>query len=97
MSKSRRKFTSKFKAKVALEAISERLTMSELAAKYELHANQISTWKKELQANASDLFEKGRGPKKVVDEEKESRLFQQIGQLQYELSWLKKKYDDLQQ
>lgn len=96
MSKSRRKFTANFKAKVAMEALAERLTLSELAAKHGLHPNQISTWKKELQASASDLFEKQRGPKKVVDEEKEARLFQQIGQLQYELSWLKKKYDDLQ-
>lgn len=66
--------------KVAMEALAERLTLSELAAKHGLHPNQISTWKKELQANASELFEKQRGPKKVVDEEKEARLFQQIGQ-----------------
>lgn len=95
MSKSRRKFTAKFKAKVALEALQERHTLSELSAKYQLHANQISTWKRELQANASSLFETKRGPKKGEDLEKEARLFQQIGQLQYELSWLKKKYDDL--
>jgi transposase-like protein len=95
MAKSRRKFSPKFKAKVALEALQERQTLAELAAKYELHSNQISQWKRELQQHASDLFEKQRGPSKGLDPAKESRLFEQIGQLQYELSWLKKKYDEL--
>ena len=44
----RRKFTSKFKTKVVLEALSGRYTVQELARKYELHANQISKWKKPL-------------------------------------------------
>ena len=52
MRKKRRNFSSKFKAKVALEALKEQLTLAELATKYELHANQISAWKKELLANS---------------------------------------------
>lgn len=96
MSKSRRKFTAKFKAKVALEALQERHTLAELSAKYELHANQISQWKRELQGHASELFEKKRGPSRGADKDKEARLYQQIGQLQFELSWLKKKYEELQ-
>jgi putative transposase len=93
MGKKRRNFSSKFKAKVALEAIKERQSLSELAQKYELHPNQISTWKKELLEGSSQLFETKRGAKPVYDKGKEARLFQQIGQLQFELDWLKKKYD----
>jgi len=46
----RRKFTSKFKTKVVLEALKERQSLAELAQKYQLHPNQISTWKKEFLA-----------------------------------------------
>ena len=48
MRKSRRKFSASFKAKVAIEAIKETNTIQELAKKFELHPNQISTWKKEF-------------------------------------------------
>ena len=95
MAKKRRNFNSRFKAKVALEAIKERLTLSEIAQKYELHPTQITTWKKELIEGSSGLFDKKRGPTAKVDKEKEALLFQQIGQLQFELDWLKKKYEEL--
>ena len=38
----RRNFSAEFKAKVAMEALSEELTLSELASKYNIHPNQIS-------------------------------------------------------
>jgi transposase-like protein len=38
----RRKFTAKFKAKVAIEAIQEKLTIQQIASKYKVHPNQIS-------------------------------------------------------
>ena len=47
--KKRRNHSPKFKAKVALEALREELTMTELAEKYDLHANQISRWKSDLE------------------------------------------------
>lgn len=48
MNRTRRKYDSSFKAKVAIEAIKERETLSELAAKYELSPVMISRWKKEF-------------------------------------------------
>ncbi|MBK7100046.1 MAG: transposase [Sphingobacteriales bacterium] len=48
MKQTRRKFDSAFKAKVALEALRERETLSGLAVKYDLHPNQISQWKQEF-------------------------------------------------
>ena len=48
MKTSRRKFSSKFKTKVVLEALKEQLTMQELASKHGLQSTQISKWKKEF-------------------------------------------------
>ena len=42
----RRNFSAQFKAKVALEALRGEHTLSELAARYELHPNMITNWKK---------------------------------------------------
>ena len=57
-----RKFSSAFKAKVALEAIKERETLAELATRFELYPNQISTWKQEFLNNADQVFDK-KSPK----------------------------------
>ena len=51
----RRNHSSKFKAKVALEALREEMTLSELAEKYDLHTNQISRWKSALISGAEDV------------------------------------------
>ena len=91
MGRKRRTFSAAFKYKVACEALTERNTLSELAQKYELHPNQIVTWKKVLQQDGQHLFEKQRGPKTADQNELISRLYEQIGQLQFELNWLKKK------
>jgi len=91
----RRSFTANFKSKVAIEALQERLTLAELAQKHKIHANQISAWKKELLEGSKEVFKKKRGPKPSAQEEKEAKLYQQIGQLQFELDWLKKKHNQV--
>ena len=88
--KTRRKFTAAFKTKVVLEALSERLTLSELAEKHKIHPTQIGTWKKQFLNNASTVFDSGSG-KPDKDPEKESnKLYKKIGQLQIEVDFLKK-------
>ena len=52
----RKKYPAAFKAKVALEAVKGDKSMAELAAKYEVHPNQIAQWKKALLAGMPDLF-----------------------------------------
>jgi len=56
----RRNHSPAFKAKVALEAIKGNQTLSELAQRFEVHANQIVQWKKELLNRADELFKKGK-------------------------------------
>ncbi len=93
MKKQRRTFNSAFKAKVALEAIKEHETTSELAQKYQLHPNQITQWKKEFLLNAAIVFDKDKahleelqGMRKTQDE-----LYREIGELKMDRDWLKKK------
>jgi transposase len=91
--KNRRKFSADFKAKVVLEALKERNTVEELAKKYELHPNQIHSWKKEFLNNASVVFSSGekRMEDKKHQEEEREKLYAQIGQQKVEIDWLKKK------
>ena len=60
MKKSRKKYDAKFKAKVAIEALKERETLSELAAKYEVFPVMISRWEKEFIENSASAFESPR-------------------------------------
>lgn len=89
MRKTRRKFTAEFKTKVAIEAIKERYTLSELANRFELHPNQISMWKHEFLDKSSQVFEKNRKKSKeeTVDIE---QLYSKIGKLEVERDFLKK-------
>jgi len=78
--KNRRKFSADFKAKVVLEALKERNTVEELAKKYELHPNQIHSWKKEFLNNASLVFSSGerRMEDKKQQEDEREKLYAQI-------------------
>lgn len=89
--KSRRKFSSDFKAKVVLEALKERSTIEELARKYELHPTQINLWKREAVSNLSSVFGKGTDEEKNDKEEQMDKLYSQIGQLKVENDFLKKR------
>ena len=88
--KTRRKFTSEFKAKVAIEAIKERESLTELAKKYQLHPNQITNWKKEFLQNASSAFSSGKNESKGREEKEKQQLYEVIGQQKVEIDFLKK-------
>ena len=90
MQKQRTRYSEEFKTKVALEALREQQTINEIAGKYQIHANQVCSWKKQLLEGASKIFEDPRR-KKSESQPSEEDLYRQIGQLQVELDWLKKK------
>jgi transposase-like protein len=91
MKRSRRKFSSKFKSKVAIEALKERFTIQDLASKYEVHPNQISTWKKELLNHADTVFDQKTNSK--TSDEDNTKLYNKIGKMQVEIDFLKEVLD----
>ncbi len=86
-----RRFSAEFKTKVAIEAIRGFKTLNELSSEYEVHPNQISNWKKQLLTQASQIFKDRQNGDSNQGDKKVEKLYQEIGQLQVELNWLKKK------
>ncbi|WGK64717.1 transposase [Croceiramulus getboli] len=85
----RRKFTSKFKTKVVLEALKERSTTKEIAQRFEISVQQVNLWKREFLTDAETVFNKSGKSKKSEAELKEERLLKVIGQQKVELDFLK--------
>ena len=56
MATTRRRYTAQFKAKVAMEALRGDRTIQTIAAKHEVHPNQVSGWKRQAQAGLQELF-----------------------------------------
>jgi len=89
MKKTRRKFTSAFKAQVALEAIKNKKTMADLSQQFDVNPVMISKWKTEFLENMGVVFEKEKSTPQNPDSEIE-KLYAQIGQLKVENDFLKK-------
>ena len=91
MANKKKNYSVQFKTKVALEAVKEYLTISEIASKYEVHPNLVTQWKKKLIEGSEAVFEDKRKKKQNTEEELVDNLYRQIGQMKYEIDWLKKK------
>ena len=90
----RRNFKPEEKAKIVIEILKEEKTLNEIAAEYEIHPNQLSRWKAEFLNNAGRAFSKETDEIEKVKqsyEKEKDELLRQIGQLSYEVAWLKKK------
>jgi transposase len=77
-----------FKAKVALEAIREEMTMAELSKKYGVHPTQIGTWKRAAIENMASTFSKHGSDMGRSDEAQIDKLHSKIGQLVVERDFL---------
>lgn len=94
--KVRRNFNASFKKRVALEALKEQQTLSELCSKFELHASQITDWKKQLIAGSEQIFNGFKADAcRTHDDALRDELYKQIGQLTVENEWLKKKSEQI--
>ena len=91
MASSRKRHAAAFKAKVALEAAKQTRTLAELSKSFQVHPVQISQWKKQLLDNIESLFRDGRRRERDEDQARQAELFEQIGRLNMEVEWLKKR------
>ena len=91
MTGKRKRHSASFKAKVALEAAKQTKTIAELAKTFQVHPVQISQWKKQLLDGAESLFRDGRCREREQEQARQAELFEQIGRLNMEVEWLKKR------
>ncbi|MBU4414771.1 MAG: transposase [Proteobacteria bacterium] len=88
--KKRKIYPKEFKARVALEALKEAKTIAELSSEYEVHSNMISKWKKLLHDNIADIFIR-KNDQEPDAQQQIDNLYKEIGRIQVENGWLKKK------
>ncbi len=88
--KDMRKFSASFNVTVAMEAVKGQSTIAQIAKSYDLHPSQIMDWKKTLSQCSEELF-MTKGKKTNASTPDNAVLYEQIGRLQMELSFLKKK------
>ena len=87
----RRQHSDETKAKAVLEAIRGEDTVNVIAKRYSVHPLLITKWKKHAISLLPALFSKKADKERETRDQRESLLFQEIGQLKFELDWLKKK------
>ena len=87
----RKKYSNQLKTKVALAALKAQSTNNEIASEFGVHTCQVNRWKKQVVEGVPGVF--GKNQEKTIQtmEQERDQLFQQIGKLQVELDWLKKK------
>lgn len=97
MKRNRRVHNPDFKSKVAIEALKEQKTLSQICDEYGLHANQISDWKKTLLEGSPSVFERKEKTTTFDVDAFAAPYLEQLGSLQMEINFLKKKLKQLGQ
>lgn len=90
----RNQYSAEFKTKVVLEVLREENTINEIATAYGVSPVVVSRWKSEFLERATDVFKRGMtdADKELArEQQKTERLERKVGQLTYELDWVKKK------
>jgi putative transposase len=87
-------YTAKQKAQIVLEMLKEEKSVAQIASEYGLHAMQLHRWKAQALAGLPDLFEDNRKAEKALQaahDRELNELYAEIGRLNTQLAWLKKK------
>ena len=92
MATTRKQYTPKFKARVAVEAIRGEKTLNQLGSQFGVHPVQIAHWRRMALDHIEDLFVDGRArkTKDAGSEADRDALFEEIGRLKVELDFVKK-------
>ncbi len=81
-------YTNEFKFKIALEAVKEKKTLSDIATEYNVASSLVSKWKKQLLEGSSAAFAAESKPPSI--DAKEKQLYEQLGRQAMEINYLKK-------
>jgi transposase-like protein len=89
----RKKLSAEVKSKIVLKALKEQNTANEIASEFQVHPVQIAKWKKQAIAGMPSLFEsQSADDKKAKHQLVETKdIYEQLGRLQMQLEWIKKK------
>ena len=82
--KRRRQYTASFKKRVALEALRGDRTVQAIAAKHEIHPNQVGVWKRQAIDGLEEVFAGGRASRDSEHETTVRDLHAKIGELTVE-------------
>lgn len=87
----RKRYSGSFKARVAVEAIAGHKTVNEIAGAFEVHPSQVAKWKAEALKRLPAVLSNGRSSRGRDTSEAEARLYQEVGRLTMEVTYLQKK------
>lgn len=91
----RKQYPPTFKAKIVLELLKEEKTLQEAAAQYSVHVNQLRQWRQRAVDELPGLFSREQQVNQSEVKQRDElieKLYEQIGRLSAELSWLQKKW-----
>jgi transposase-like protein len=91
MTTTRKQYSGKFKARVAIEAIRGEKTLNQLSSRFGVHPVQIAHWRRAALEQLEENFVDGRRRKGRGEEMEKEVLYAEIGRLKVELDWVKKK------
>lgn len=91
--KKQKEYSANFKSEVVREILREEKSLSQISSQYKVHPTQLNRWKTIVLKAMPCLFEKGKeqAEEKREQEQKQAELYEEIGRLTTQLSWLKKK------
>ena len=91
-SKKANRYHPSFKFRMVLESFVKG-NVAEIARKYEVNANQLSTWRKQFMDKGSLVFQSGKVNREKQLEKKMNQLEHLIGKKEIEINLLKKYLD----